>query len=194
MSEELHAEIERLKAENGKLAKDLAGALDDLKDVRAEARDRRHENKTLTQQVAELMTDRDRFKAAAEADPENLRQALEDKQATIRVLKHERAFEKVAHLLKVTDPVKFADLQKVAVYTPEGDEPDESKITATFQEALKGRPWLVDAEPGGSTIVPGGANAAQPEIQPGGPGPGSDRGQSVSSTASLPAQKPAGRL
>jgi hypothetical protein len=194
MIEELQAEIERLKAENGKLVKDLSGAHDDLKEVRAEARDRRHENKNLAQQVVELTTVRDKFKAAAEADPENFRKVIEDHRATIRDLKHERAFEKVARALKITDPVKFADLRKIAGVSPEGDEPDESKITATFQEVLEGRPWLVDAEPGGSTIVPGGANGAKPETTPGGPGPGSDRGQSVSSTASQPANRLSGRL
>ena len=51
MSEELQKEIDRLKAENAKLARDLAGAHDDLKEVRGKARDRRHEGKKLTEQL-----------------------------------------------------------------------------------------------------------------------------------------------
>src|SRR3954469_23090569 len=128
MSEELQAEIERLKAENAKLAKDLAASHDDLKEVRGEARDRRHETKSLTQQLAEAAAERDRFKAAAEADPENLRKEIDGYKATVRALTHERAFERVARVLKVSDPVKLADLQKVVGYTPEGDEPDEARI------------------------------------------------------------------
>jgi hypothetical protein len=47
MSDELQAEVDRLKALNEKLAKHLVDAHDDLKEVRGEARDRRHENKSL---------------------------------------------------------------------------------------------------------------------------------------------------
>jgi hypothetical protein len=198
MSEELQAEIARLKSDNAKLTTDLASLGDELKDVRHEARDRRHEAKGLAQQLAELTTDRDRFKAAAEADPEDLRKQVADHQGTIRGLKHERAFERVARTLKVSDPVKYADLLTVARYAPEGDEPDESRIAATFGEALKGRPWLVDAEPkqpepGGSTTAPGGAGATD-AARPAVPGPGADRGQSVSSPQGQPANRIAGRL
>src|SRR4051812_34825277 len=128
MSEELQAEIESLKAENVKLVRELAASHDDLKEVRGEARDRRHEAKSLTAQIAELTAERDRFKAAAEADPENLRKEIDGHKAAVRALKHERAFEQVAKALKVSDPVKFADLLKVAGFTPEGDEPDEARI------------------------------------------------------------------
>jgi hypothetical protein len=199
MSDELTAEIERLRAENARLTKDLAGAHDDLKVVRAEARDRRHENKTLAQQLAELATDRDGWKAKAETDPAEWQEKLDAAHGTVRAMKHERAYEKVAKGLKVTDPAKFADLLKLAGHTPEGNEPDEVKIAETFQDALKGRPWLVDAEspkpaPGGATNAPGGAIGATTETKPAVPGPGSDRGQSVSSTTSQPASRVSGRL
>jgi hypothetical protein len=183
MSAELEAEIARLKAENTKLARDLAGAHDDLKEVRGEARDRRHENKTLAAQLGELATDRDKFKAAAEADPEGLRKSLDGAQQTIRALKHDGAFAKVAKGLKVSDPTKFADLLKLASYQPEGDEPDEAKIAEAFQGALKGRPWLADgdAAPGGAKDAPGGDKGASATQAGGKPGPGADRGQSLES-------------
>ena len=56
MSDDLQKEIDRLKAEAStqraaidKLTRDLAGAHDDLKEVRGEARDRRHEGKKLAE-------------------------------------------------------------------------------------------------------------------------------------------------
>ncbi len=187
MSEELQKEIDRLKAENAKLARDLAGAHDDLKEVRGEARDRRHEGKKLVEQLEALTKERDEFKTKAEADPEGLRKNLTDAQGVIRSLKHDGAFARVAKDLKVNDPAKFTDLVKLAAYQPEGDDPDEAKITAAFQEALKARPWLVDAEStpaaGAAKAASGGANGAT-TAQPGGkPGPGADRGQSVESKA-----------
>lgn len=195
MSDELTAEIERLKAENKKLATDLASIGDELKDVRHEARDRRHENKTLTTQVAELSADRDKWKGQAEQDPDNLRKEVEAHKGTVRTMKHERAFEKVAAALKVNDQAKRADLFKLAGYAPEGDEPDEAKITATFQEALKGRSWLVDQPaPGGATTAPGGANGAGSNGAGGKPGPGNDRGQSLNEAPSQARERAPGRL
>src|SRR5690349_18449631 len=110
MSDELNAEIARLKAANDKLQKDLASSHDDLKEVRAEARDRRHENKGLTQQLESITKERDDFKVKAETDPAAWQSKLADAHAQIRTLKHDRAYEAVARDLKVTNPVKFADL------------------------------------------------------------------------------------
>ena len=78
MIEELQAEIERLKAENVKLATDLAGAHDDLKEVRAEARDRRHENKNLAQQVEYYRAAGDQLRGRILARPEGARPQLPD--------------------------------------------------------------------------------------------------------------------
>jgi hypothetical protein len=195
MSDELQAEIDRLKAENAELSKVVASLGDDLKEVRAEARDRRHENKSLSQQHAEAAADRDGWRTKAENDPEGLAAQLEAAHGILRSMKHERAFEKVAKAFNVTDPVKFADLIKLAGYTPDGDEPDEARITKTFEEALKERPYLVDAPaPGGATPAPGGATVATIPAEPGRPGPGNDRGQSLNSGSSQPAARPAGRL
>jgi len=185
MSEELHNEVDRLKYENAKLARDLASAHEDLKEVRGEARDRRHEGKKLAEQLDALSRERDELKIKAEADPEGLRKSLAEAQSVIRGLKHDGAFAKVAKGLKVNDPAKFTDLVKLAAYLPEDDDPDEAKIAASFQEALKGRPWLVDSDrmqaAGAAKSASGeafGANAAQ---LGGKPGVGAERGQSVTS-------------
>lgn len=196
MSDELQAEVDRLKALSDKLAKDLVAAHDDLKEVRGEARDRRHENKALAQQLAELTAQRDQFKAAAEAQPDDLRKEIDGHRQVIRQLRHEKAYEAVAKGLKVSDPARLADLAKLAAYQPDADEPDPAKIEATFREALKGRPWLVDQPAAdAATTAPGGAPGATTTQAPAVPGPGSDRGQSPSdSTTSAPPSKPAGRL
>jgi hypothetical protein len=189
-TDELQKEIDRLKAENQKLTKDLAGAHDDLREVRGEARDRRHETKTLKEQLEALVKERDEFRTKAEADPDGLRMSLAEHQATIRGLKHEAAYGRVATGLKVNDPTRFADLVKLANYQPEGDEPDETKIAAAFTEALKGRPWLVDAPPvEPAKPAPGGAQGANGTQSGGKPGPGAERGQSVSSDRSSQARE-----
>ena len=121
MSAELQAEIDRLKAEISKLTKDAVTLNEELKDVRHEARDRRHENKTLAGQLAELTTDRDRFKAAAEADPDNLRKTIDELSGKIRETAHREAFTASAKALKVSDPARVADLWRLSGYTPEGD-------------------------------------------------------------------------
>jgi hypothetical protein len=195
MSDELQAEVDRLKAENAKLARDLAGAHDDLKEVRGEARERRHENKALTLQLETTARERDDFKTKAETTAGEWQARIDQANGTVRAMKHDKAFEKVARTLKVNDPSKFKDLIDLAKYAPEGDEPDEARIAQTFQEALKGRPWLVDQPAAeAAPTAPGGANGAKPAQVPAVPGPGSDRGQSVSSPASQAAAKPAGRL
>jgi hypothetical protein len=199
MSEELQKEIDRLKAENAKLARDLTGAHEDLKEVRGEARDRRHEGKRLAEQLDALTKDRDEFKTKAEADPEGLRKGLADAHGVIRSLKHDGAFAKVAKGLKVNDPAKFTDLVKLAAYQPEGDEPDEAKIATAFQEALKGRPWLVDGDPAkpaaGAAPAAAGAAGATTTQAGGKPGPGAERGQSVSTESkSLPRDRIPGKL
>jgi hypothetical protein len=188
MSEELQEEIDRLKAENRKLASDLADAQDELKSVRGEARDRRHEAKTLKEQIEALTKERDDFKVKAETDPEELRKTLAENEATIQALKHDQAFARVAKGLRVTDPMKYADLVKLAAYKPEGNEPDETKIAMAFQEALKGRTWLVDAVPADpAKPAPGGVGATQ--AQPSGkPGPGAERGVSVPTESSSQAR------
>jgi len=187
--DDLQKELDRLKAENQKLVRDLAGAHDDLKEVRGEARDRRHETKTLKDQLEALAKERDTFKVKAEADPDGLKQTLAQHQATIRGLKHEQVFAKVAKGLKVNDPTKLADLVKLAAYQPEGDEPDETKIAAAFQEALKGRTWLVDAPAAGAATTAAGAAGATQAQPSGKPGPGAERGQSVTSESSSSARE-----
>jgi FtsZ-binding cell division protein ZapB len=195
MSDELQAEIDRLKEENGRLAAQAVDLHDQIKEVRTEAKDRRHENKALTAQVAELTADRDGWKSKAEAEPNALQARVDELTGKIRERDHRDAFGKVAGALKVSDPARQADLWALSGYKPESDAPDESRITATIQGALKGRSWLVDVpEPDGSTTAPGGANGASATPRPAVPGPGADRGQSVSSPTSQPATRVPGRI
>jgi predicted nuclease with TOPRIM domain len=195
MSDELHAEIARLRAENKKLAGDVASLAEELRDVRAEARDRRHENKGLAQQVADLTKDRDGWKQKVEAEPHELQTKLGEVTTRLRDVTHRRAFETVAARLKVTDPTRQSDLWALTGYTPDTDEVDEKKITRVIQDALKGRPWLADAEAGASMIVPGGTHGAKFATEGAGrPGPGADRGQSITSGTGATSRRTPGRL
>jgi FtsZ-binding cell division protein ZapB len=208
MSDELQTEIDRLKSENANLTKNVStltkerdGLLSDrddlkvsLKEANAEARDRRHALKAVEEErdsfavmMQELEADRDGLKAKIEAEPNEHLAKINELTGTLRGMKHERAFEKIAKGLKVTDPGRLADLISLARYAPEADDPDEEKITTTFAEALKGRSWLVDPEPAvappaaphATNGTPKSAEAAKPNP----PAPGSDRGMSVESEA-----------
>jgi hypothetical protein len=196
MSEELQKEIDRLKADNAKLARDLAGAHEDLKEVRGEARDRRHEGKKLAEQLDALTKERDEFKLKAEQDPEGLKTQVTELSGKLRNIAHFNAFATIAKGLKVTDPTKVADLFALSGYKPEADEPDEAKLTEVIGAALKGRPHFLDQPAAGAaTAASGGANGAKQEQLAGKAGPGSERGQSVTSESkSTPPGRIPGRL
>jgi hypothetical protein len=167
--------------------------LGDLKDVRHEARDRRHEAKGLTEQLAALTAERDDYKGKAETTGAQWQAKIDALAGTVRGLKHERIYATVAHKLDVRDQTKFADLVKLSAYQPEGDEPDEEKITASFTAVLKDRPWLAEqTAAAAATTASGGASGTTTAKA----GAGSDRGQSISETSSRPARAdwPAGRL
>lgn len=180
MSEELQKEIDRLKAENAKLTRELAGVHEDLKEVRGEARDRRHEGKKLAEQLDALAKERDQFKLKAEADPEGLKGQVNELTGKLRDVSHRTAFAKVAQDLKVSDPTKIADLYALSGYKAEADQPDEAKLVETIQTALKGRPYFLDTAAGAAQTAPGGAGATTAQLG-GKPGPGAERGQSVTS-------------
>lgn len=209
--------LKAAESERAQAVSDAAALQVELRDVCAEARDRRHEARSLSQQVAELSTDRDGWKARAEGDADGLKEQLAAARATVRGMKHDRAYEKVARTLDVTNPAKYADLLKLAGHAPESDDPDEAAIARTFRSALEGRPWLVEAdpasasatttaaqsaEPGGSKLAPGGAHGAARHAPAtahagsnGRPGPGADRGQSlVSLQSDPPPARKAGRI
>jgi predicted nucleic acid-binding Zn-ribbon protein len=188
MSEELQKEIDRLKAENAKLARDLTASHEDLKEVRGEARDRRHESKTLKDQLEALTKERDEFKTRSEADPEGLRAQVSDLAEKLREVHHRAAFTKVAQDLKVSDPNRIADLYALSGYKPETDQAENSKLAEVIQAALKGRPHFLDGPPSGGGTPAAGAAGATTAGQGGKPGPGSERGQSVSSTSSSTAR------
>jgi chromosome segregation ATPase len=194
MSDELQKEIDRLKAENAKLSRDLAASHEDLKEVRGEARDRRHEGKKLAEQLEALTKERDEFKLKAEADPEQLKAQVAELGGKLRDVAHRAAFAKVAQGLKVSDPTKVADLYALSGYKAEADQPDEAKLVETIATALKGRPHFLDTAAGAASTAAGAAGATQ--AQPGGkPGPGAERGQSVSTESkSLAPGRIPGRL
>lgn len=188
MSEELQKEIDRLKAENAKLTRDLAGAHDDIKEVRGEARDRRHEGKRLTEQLEALAKERDEFKLRAELDPDQLKSQLAEAHGRLRDVAHRAAFAKVAQGLKVNDPAKVSDLYALSGYKAEADEPDEAKLVETIKAALTGRQHYLDPPPAPAPAAPAGKPAAPPA-------PGATRGQSVTSEGkNLATDKIAGRF
>jgi hypothetical protein len=198
--EELQAEVDRLTRSNADLTKKnegLAASVVDLNDVlketRGEAKERRLENRTLAQQLAELTTERDSFKQRAEAEPGELQKRLDEATGKIRERDHKDAFNKVAKGMKVSDPTAQADLWALSGYKPEGDAPDESRIKEAIGATLKGRPRFLDAEPDGSTTAAGAANGGT-QTTPAKPGPGADRGQSLSQSPSQAPARPAGRL
>jgi hypothetical protein len=195
-ADDLQKEIARLKAENQKLAKDLAGAHDDLKDVRGEARDRRHETKTLKEQLDALTKERDEYKGKAEADPEGLKAQLAELTGKIRERAHRDTFAEVASAARVTDPARIADLYALSGYKPEGDEADTAKLGEIIGAALKSRPHFLDPPPAGAGNAAAGAAGANGTTQSGGkPGPGADRGQSTSTdSSSQPRERIPGRL
>jgi len=195
-AEDLSALKKQLKA----LTEERDSLLSDLKDVRHEARDRRHEAKGLAEQLGTLAAERDDYKGKAETTTADWQAKVDALTGTVRGLKHEQTYAKIAQGLNVKDEAKFADLVKLAAYQPETDDPDEAKITTAFSEALKGRPWLADsnstaAAAGAATHASGGANGATTQTAAGKAGVGADRGQSVSTTSSSRnPDRPAGRL
>ena len=201
MSEELQKEIDRLKAENTKLSNALAGAHDDLKEVRGEAKDRRLENRKLAEQLDTLAGERDKYKVAAETDPEGLKATNAELSGKLRDVNHRSVFAKVAAGLKVTDPTKVADLYALSGYKAESDTPDEKKMAGVVQEALKGRPHYLDTAADAAKAGASGATAGSR-----GPGvtveqarqwraPGSERGQSThQESSSPPRERIPGRL
>jgi hypothetical protein len=194
------ADLEALQRAISALTTERDGLRDELRDTRHEARDRRHEAKGLAEQLIAATKERDEFRARAETDPDGLRKALAETQGLVRTLKHAQAFAKVAGSLNVKDGTKQADLFALAKYQPEGDEPDETKIAASFTEALKGRPWLVDTpttteKPAAGAATNGAGASGAKEAQSGGkPGPGADRGQSLEGAKPPPANFIAGRI
>jgi hypothetical protein len=193
MSDELTKEIDRLKAELTKATTDLDAAKAALKDTNHEARDRRLESKTLTEQLDALKAEREAEKAAKAKEAEALKGELDKTHAVLRGLKHEQAFARVAKGLKVSDAGKLADLYRLAEYKADGFEPDEGKIKTAFEGVLKARPWLLDERPEvaerSARSATGVANASEwarsdVKSRSGEKPPGSDRGNTTHATSS----------
>lgn len=183
------AEIARKTAECDRLAREYAASQDENSKLRGEQRDRRHDNKGLADQLAALTAERDQYKTKAEMTGADWQAKIDEADRTISQLKHQKVFSKVAQAFKVNDPAKLADLIKLASYQPETGEPDEVKIAAAFQETIKSRPWLQDT-PAPPPVAPMGTNGHHFP-----PGPGSDRGVSISGdSGGKPVNRIVGRL
>ncbi len=264
--EELQTELETLRAENATLAKDLKAARTEAtkatgeaatlkaqaekavadheslwtkhKELRAENKDHRLNAEKATEQLTAMQADRDQWKTKYEASsPEAYEAKIADLTGKVRGLTHRQAFEAAAKTLKVSDSARIADLFALSGYKPDADEIDQAKLTEVIGDALKGRPWLLDAEaatltptpaptpatpqpaaeaatktPEGGTTKPEGGGVTNgtakiqtpwgqtqakpaPPVAPAAPGPGADRGQSVTSGQPHPqAAWPAGRI
>jgi seryl-tRNA synthetase len=228
--EDLQAQIDELKSKNKRLSDDLKAARDsakdadslkarvselteqmsakdaELKETRAEARDRRlelrkveTERDEIAGRVEALTTERDTLATRLETEPNEYKQKFEQVAADLRNTKHQVAYRKVADSFKVDTEnlTKYNDFLKTVNYTPETDDPDEERISAVFQDALKDRPWYVKADPAPTTTYDASATrqgngnghtngtaavAAKPPTQPAKPGPGADRGSSLATT------------
>lgn len=141
-----------------------------------------------------MSKERDDYKIKAEMNSGDWEAKLAEARQAIRGLKHQQSYAKVAKALRVSHPGKLADLIMVVGYQPETDEPDEAKIAAAFQEALKARPYLQDAAPTPTTSpTPAGTNGYGHTSYTA--GPGFDRGVSVTGDGGFkPVNRISGRL
>jgi hypothetical protein len=213
--EALKAEITRLSTANAALTSDLADTHKELKSANAEARDRRHEVRQLTEQLGTATAERDRFKSDAATAPNEWKAKYEEATGRVRGLTHGAAFDRLAKTFGVSEPTKLADLRLLSGFKPsDSDDADEEAIKLSINKALEGRTWLKDSPPpsGDGAGATSGQSAGQqgqtaagaaqtgPGAQTGamagqsGPAPGSDRGQSMSSTQSTPSNRIPGRL
>jgi hypothetical protein len=196
-------DIASLQKQLDELTAERDGLRSKLKETSHEARDRRHETKDLSEQLAALQKEREQWQTASKGETESLKAELQKTQGLLRAVKHEQAFARVASKLGVTTPGKLADLYRLAEYKTDGYEPDEGKIEEAFKGVLKDRPWMLDvtkdqaARAAKSAAGADGVAWATQDLRPNQKaGPGADRGQSVSEASSRPARAdwPAGRL
>lgn len=218
--ESLQAELAKLRAENATLRSDLDATNKDLRSANAEARDRRHEVGELKTKLGDAVAERDRYKADAATAPNEWKSKYEASESKVRELVHGQTFEQLAKTLGVSNPTKLADLKALSGFKPgDGEKPDEEAIKASINKTLEGRSWLKDepaaAPPSGdgkggatttSTAASGPTTSAAGAAQTasGGatngtttasrPGPGADRGASMSTTATAPSNRIPGRL
>jgi hypothetical protein len=201
-------DADTLKGERDRLAAQVISLNETLEAKNGEVGRRRHETRAaekerddLAAAMEALKGERDTLKTRIESEPNEYKAKVDELTGQLRSIKHDVAYRNVLKTLKVSDPAKQADLLKLAEYKPEADEPDETKIIEVFGSALKGRPWLVDAEPAATTTAAptttttaapaSRANGATttPAVATGKPGPGSDRGQSLSQSTTQVSQR-----
>jgi hypothetical protein len=151
------------------------GKLVELKKANAELTTERD---TLKASVGTLTTERDTLASKANAAPDEKDKKISELTDSLRGIKHRAVFDKLAKTADVRDEAKD-DLWAALQYKPEADEADEAKLSGLVTEALKGRAYMVQADPQAGSGVAGATRPA-PIVQPSAAGPGAARGSSPS--------------
>src|SRR4051812_1518353 len=157
----------------------------ELATVRAEAKDRRIKSKAFKDEaealratVATLTTERDTFKAQAQAQPGELKAEIDLYKGKLRDRDHKDKFRDLAKAAGVNESA-IEDAYQLSGYKPEADAIDEAKITAVITQTLQGRDWLKAAPAQGANGQSGasgtqtGQGAGQATLPQ---GPGANRG------------------
>lgn len=185
--------------------------------LKAEAKDRRIKNAKLNKEIEELRglnetvtKERDEFKVKAEAAPADLTKQIGDLQGQLRSRDHRDAFSSVKEFAvkgedgteakyTLNDGVSVDDLWTGLGYKPEGDIPDQARITGILSEGRASKPYLFKPSEGAGAPQslpqprrePGPGNGTRP--QTGNAAPPSVRQQVLDDYASSGRRQP-GRL
>lgn len=170
MSDELIKSLERQLAES---RRGEAEAKAEAKKRRIAAKGTAGEVEDLRAKLQAAEAERDRLKA----NPDAMAAENEKLRGEIREGKHRARFEALAREAKVNPSAEaLDDLWHRSGYKPEGDAPSDDSIRKAIGEAVKVRPWLLQAD-GQAPEAPaptGGTTAPQLPATP--PGPGALRG------------------
>lgn len=169
----LQQQIERLQAEAATLRAEA-------KDRRIKGRALKTENEEYQAALADLAAERDRYKAAIEAEPHELQAQVDAYKSKLRDRDHKDKFRSLATKAGVTQDKALDDLWQLSGYKPDADEIDDGKITAAISSALTGRDWLKAATgaaaPNATSAGTGTRGAATATQETRSPGPGANRG------------------
>lgn len=200
------AELVKLRAENKTLRADLDASAADVRAANAEARDRRHDLKAKETSLIEMSADRDKYKGLAAIDADGWKAKFESVNGTLRGINHKAEFHKIAAAAGVKDPSKADALFTLTGYKPEADAVDAAALTTLIGTTLTDFPWLKSDAPAGAAVTTtpaseaakgtpvAGATTAGAGAHGAAAGPGSDRGQSIASSASASPGRTPGRL
>jgi seryl-tRNA synthetase len=190
--EDLQAQIDELKSKNKRLSDDLKAARDsakdadslkarvselteqmsakdaELKETRAEARDRRlelrkveTERDEIAGRVEALTTERDTLATRLETEPNEYKQKFEQVAADLSDTKHQVAYRKVADSFKVDTEnlTKYNDFLKTATTLPRPTIPTRSGFppsSRTSSRIVPGTSRPIPAPPRRTTLPPPG--------------------------------------